>query len=181
LGGYFGARILRNATRQNPELAVVTTPLLVAYLAFVLLTWFSIPLFNLLLRLNKFGRHALSRDQRVSSNWFAACVLLAVGGGAGVFLTGEATLGVIAVLGIGMALPLTTIYHCDIGWPRKAMGWYAAGMAAFAICWVLGALLPRVGVMETAPWSDGCMVVFLIGAILSPWAANWFVSRTPVR
>ena len=50
--------------RNNPDWAPWIMPILMVYLVFVLLTWFAYPLFNLLLRFNKFGWYALSRDQR---------------------------------------------------------------------------------------------------------------------
>jgi len=37
------------------------------------------PMFNLLLRLDRFGRLVLARGERVASNWFALCVLPALG------------------------------------------------------------------------------------------------------
>ena len=46
-------------------------------IAFVMLTWIASPLFNFLLRFNRFGRLALSDDQRVASSWIGGCFLLA--------------------------------------------------------------------------------------------------------
>ena len=52
-------------------------PVLVLSFAFLMLTWISSPLFNLLLRFNRFGRLALSRDQRIASSWIGGCFVLA--------------------------------------------------------------------------------------------------------
>ena len=76
LGAYFGNRILSGLSRSNPELAPWILPVKILYLIFVILTWTAHPLFNLLLRLNRFGRFALSREQVVASNWLGATVLL---------------------------------------------------------------------------------------------------------
>ena len=54
------------------------TPLLVAYLAFALGTWFAGPLANLSLRLHPFGRLALARDERIASSWIGGFLLAAV-------------------------------------------------------------------------------------------------------
>lgn len=51
--------------------------LVVAVYLFIYLTWTAMPMFNLLLRLDRFGRYVLSDDQRMASNWFGG-VLLAV-------------------------------------------------------------------------------------------------------
>jgi tetratricopeptide (TPR) repeat protein len=119
LGGYFGARILRNAAEANPSLAPWITPVLILYGVFVFLTWFSMPLFNLLLRLNRYGRHALSRDQRTAANWFGACVLVSLASLAAWFIYGHEALLLGALLPLGLALPLVVLFHCDRGWPRR--------------------------------------------------------------
>ncbi len=174
LGGYFGYKILGDIAEKSPALAPWIWPLLIAYIIFVALTWFAMPLFNLLLRLNRFGRHALSRDQRVAANWFALCLVVALAGLAAMFIT---TLDVGAptiIFAIGMALPLTTIYHCDRGWPRRAMTYFAATMAVAGAAMVAGAALDAV-------WAQQVFLAFLIGIIATPWIANALVGVTPTR
>ena len=39
-------------------------PLLILFYAFIYLSWTAMPMFNLLLRFNRFGRHILTKDQR---------------------------------------------------------------------------------------------------------------------
>jgi tetratricopeptide (TPR) repeat protein len=79
LGCYFGGRLLTSTARQNPEYHVLWWILIGLFYAFVYLTWTAAPMFNLFLRLNRFGRHVLSHDQRVASNWFGAFFLGALG------------------------------------------------------------------------------------------------------
>ncbi|MCL2700468.1 MAG: tetratricopeptide repeat protein [Phycisphaerae bacterium] len=52
--------------------------LVVPLLAFVYLTWTAKPLFNLLLRLDKFGRLVLTRDERRATSLIAVLLLAAV-------------------------------------------------------------------------------------------------------
>jgi len=52
--------------------------LVVPLLAFVYLTWTAKPIFNLLLRLDKFGRMVLTRDERRATNIIAVLLLAAV-------------------------------------------------------------------------------------------------------
>jgi tetratricopeptide (TPR) repeat protein len=174
LGGYFGYKILGNVAEQNPALAPYILPLLIAYVVFVALTWFAMPLFNLLLRFNRFGRHALSRDQRVAANWFAACLAVTLAGVASlVYLPTDASVAII-IVGLGMGLPLTTIYHCDRGWPRQAMSLFAGAMAAVGLAAIAGTLLEQ-------PWSGNLFLAFLVGVIATPWVANVLVGVTPTR
>jgi tetratricopeptide (TPR) repeat protein len=174
LAGYFGSRILRTAADNSPALAPWVTPILVVYIAFVALTWFAVPLFNLLLRINRFGRHALSRDQRVGANWFGMCLLGVVASGIWFWATGSGAAINAAIVSLGLALPLTTAYMCDAGWPRKAMFGIAGAMA------VVGALAIGGAALE-AEWEGAAFGAFLLGVIASPWAANALVGATPER
>lgn len=76
---FFGVRAVRSLAASQPQLGWVLWPLLVAFYVFIYLSWTAGPMFNLLLRLNKFGRLVLSRDERVASNWFGAVFVLALG------------------------------------------------------------------------------------------------------
>jgi hypothetical protein len=96
------------------------------YILFVVLTWTASPLFNLLLRLNRFGRLALSREQIVASNWIGSCLLLALA----VFLYGlagaNAAAMAVAVPVAAFMIPLSATFNCEAGWPRWVMGGYSA-------------------------------------------------------
>jgi tetratricopeptide (TPR) repeat protein len=174
LGGYILMRALSGAGRANPNLAVWTTPILILYFVFVLLTWFAYPLFNLLLRFNKFGWYALNRDQRAASNWFGACLALVVAGVVAE-LVFEIPLGIlVAGFAIGMALPLVTIHSCDKGWPRQMMSLFTAAMAAVGVAAIGGTALG----MATA---SSLISVFLLGFIATPWIANALVSAQATR
>ena len=71
IGGYFLIRMLSSVARNNPPLRPYILPIQVIYALFAILTWTAPHLFNLLLRLDKYGRYALSRDQVMGAN----CVL----------------------------------------------------------------------------------------------------------
>jgi tetratricopeptide (TPR) repeat protein len=174
LAGYFGSRILRTAADNSPALAPWVTPILVVYIGFVVLTWFAVPLFNLLLRLNRFGRHALSRDQRMGANWFGVCLLGGVAGGIWYLATGAEAAAASTLVPLGLAMPISIAFQCDKGWPRKAMLGIAAVMAALGATAITGAVLG-------AEWGFNVYLVFLVGVLLSPWAANALVGATPQR
>lgn len=174
LGGYFLMRMLSAAGRANDNVAVWTAPILILYLLFVLLTWFAYPLFNLLLRFNKFGWYALNRDQRAASNWFGICLGLFVVGLVAEF--GFAwPLGLLtAGFAVGMALPLVTIYSCDAGWPRQMMMLFAGAMALVGVAAIGGT---AVGM----PTANTLVSVFLLGFIATPWVANVIVTAKTKR
>jgi len=70
IGTYFGSRFLAQAAISHPEFKWFWWLVLGGCYGFVYLTWTAHPMFNLLLRLDRFGRHALSAEQRIASNWF---------------------------------------------------------------------------------------------------------------
>lgn len=174
IGGYFGAKFLNGFARANPQWALFIAPLIMAYLVFVLLTWFAYPLFNLLLRFNKFGWYALSRDQRVASNWFGACLLVFVGAVIATIVWDLPLAPLVAGFALGIALPLVMIYVCDVGWPRQAMTAFTAAMALVGIAAIA---LEAVGA-ETAPTM---ITIFLFGFLGAPWLANYLASATARR
>lgn len=68
---YFTMRATFNLAGTEPQLKWVLWPVLIVIYSFIYLSWTSVPMFNLLLRFDRFGRHVLSREQRIASNWFA--------------------------------------------------------------------------------------------------------------
>jgi Tfp pilus assembly protein PilF len=174
LVGYFGARSLRNLSRERPELEPWIAPILVLYVVFVLLTWFSVPLFNLMLRCNRFGAYALSRDQRASSNWFGLCLACFVIATTLYLFSGEVTALVAAAVSVGSALPLISIYSCDAGWPRRTMVGYAAAMSGLGLL-AIAAAYARV---ET---TSSLLMLLTLGFFATPWLANYLTRVTVVR
>jgi tetratricopeptide (TPR) repeat protein len=79
IGTMFGVRAVRNLAEQQPSLGVVLWPLVILFYAFIYLSWVAGPMFNLLLRFDRFGRLVLSRDERHATNWFGLCVVMLLG------------------------------------------------------------------------------------------------------
>ncbi len=77
IGIYFGNSAVRSLARTQPQLNWVWWPVLGLFYAFVYLSWTAQPMFNLLLCFDRFGRHVLSRDQRLG----AACFGVVFGAG----------------------------------------------------------------------------------------------------
>jgi tetratricopeptide (TPR) repeat protein len=129
-------RVVVAVGEQNPGLRPVLQPVLVAYLVFVVTTWTAGPLSNLFLRLNRFGRLALSADERAGANWVGVCAAAAVAGGVyGLVVPfphdvlGERA----ALMFLILLLPLSGVFACERGWPRRVMAVYTAGMFAAGV------------------------------------------------
>ena len=118
MGGYFGYRILMSLAENVPVARPFVIPFIALYLAFVLMTWVSVPLFNLLLRFNKFGRMALSDEEKRTSVWVGLCLLVAA-----IFVGCYFVIGseewLIGALSVALMAPTLGLYYSsEEGWPR---------------------------------------------------------------
>jgi tetratricopeptide (TPR) repeat protein len=119
LGAYFGYRFALATLRTNPQLGPVLWPLVIGYAVFAVMTWFAVPLMNLLLRLHPFGRYALSRDQTLCSNWMGILLMLA-----GILLIvglarSEERYATASIFTALMVIPICVLFACEKGWPRN--------------------------------------------------------------
>lgn len=133
IGAFLIVKVLRGMSRQNPDLDPFILPIVSIYAVFVFLTWVADPLFNLALQCNRYGRHALSVQQRWSSSIFGALLLGAVVSVACAILTGRPHFAWLA-LNLGFLLiPATHIFEADEGKVnRKSLG-LVIGMALLGL------------------------------------------------
>ncbi|MGP0069356.1 MAG: tetratricopeptide repeat protein [Isosphaeraceae bacterium] len=173
----FGRSILASIARTHPALEPFVLPVLALTFGFLLLTWIASPLFNLLLRLNRFGRLALSRDQRISSTWIGACFVAA----AGFFVTDlvhPTSLTFLGMMYFGFLLmPLAVTFNRPPGKPRRVMAVYTGSVALMGLPILSLALLG-----PASPWKDGKLASELFtyciyGSVFSTWIAAFLGSR----
>lgn len=183
VGGWFAFRALRRLAANVPAAAPFVLPLIVAYVVFAVMTWIAIPLANLLLRLNRYGRLALNREQIITSNWVGGCVAAVL-----VSLLLAAVLRESLLLRLALVFgllipPLSCIYNCESGWPRKVMAVVTLGLAACGI--VAISLLASAKHLPSldqqaraiaAGYGDLSFTAFLLLALASQFAANALVS-----
>ena len=153
-------------------------PVLVLSFAFLMLTWISSPLFNLLLRFNRFGRLALSRDQRIASSWIGGCFVLAAMSFV-VYLVRPTTRTFLAVAYFGLLLlPLAVTFGRPPGKPRRLMAAYTAVLVGMGL-----PMLSLIVLDRAAPWTDVALAFklfeyFVYGAILSTWIPAFLRSQS---
>jgi tetratricopeptide (TPR) repeat protein len=178
LGAYFGNRILAAIAQSNPDLAPWILPLRILYVAFALMTWLAYPFFNLLLRLNKFGRLVLSREQTVATNWFGLCLLLALVGLAGCAFRGFDSPWLLLTVVFGLLLlPVSAIFKCVPGWPRNVMAAITIGMALLG----LTALVLGFANLASSDTTIGLLTTFALCVIATTWLGNILVTQRPRR
>lgn len=169
LGLYFGNRLLRGLAISNPALAPFIDPLLAVYFVFAISTWVMSPLSNLLLRLNRFGRYALDRNEITTSNFVGASLLLALIGGIGWAITGLNGMLGLGLFGFLMMLPLSSMITLG----RKARVPLISATVALGLLGALGVAMSfAVNVVVS-----GVLLLFIIGVFAYQWLANYFASR----
>ncbi len=188
IGMYLGFRFLSRLASNNPQWSVWIMPVLVLYVAFALMTWLAGPLFNLVLRLNRFGRLALSREEIVTANWVGLCVLGALTCLGFYFGNGDPSALIGALACVFVIPPLSRIYDCVSGQPRIACIMITVGMATigfFASVPLMASPLindlPAVARVPIERAALVCLQLFAFAAIGTQFAVNALVMSRPKK
>jgi len=165
LGGIFGFRMLRTMARVNPELMPWLLPLMIAYVAFLILSWTAPQLFNAMLMLSRDGRHVLSDEQRTSGRWVGGAGLLAVGVGAAALVTRTGWVFMAAVMATVLLIPLASTFHGPRGRPTRRMTYFTAGMYA-------SAAVSTVAMAVGSGWGEAMFGIIVLVVAISTWVIN---------
>ena len=177
---FFGPNLLRSLGKSNPTLAPVLGALATSVVGFALMTWIADPLFNLLLRLNRFGRLALSRDQVVASNWLGLCVLVAIGSAVALAATGASLYFQSLIVSALMMIPIAATFRAPAGRPRAVMATLAVALALVGLATIAPIFIRVAAVGASAGlWAQKAdwvgiyrqlLNVFWLGVLGSTWA-----------
>ncbi len=171
VGGFIGYQAAKGVAQRAPTLAPFLIPLIVAYVAFAVMTWMAAPLFNLMLFTDRFGRMVLSREQKLTSMVVA---LLLLTGGALILidlaLVNSVSLFVAGLMILLLALPASAVWDCHVGWPRWTMGGITLGLGLLG-CAVLAVTVMRRDVAAVS--------IFGIAVLASQFAAGYLRSVRP--
>jgi tetratricopeptide (TPR) repeat protein len=175
LGGWFGYQLLRQAATAIPTLAPFLIPVMLVYLLFVLGTWIGRPLTYLALRLHPFGRLALSRDERMESNWIGGFALLSLGFAAIYFFMWDGAIAVFAALFFFLMLfPLAATFsrsHARLPMVAYTLVVGLLGLTGFG-AWFLSQGRPAGTDDPLRSFGDLCFMGFVWGCFLSLIASN---------
>jgi tetratricopeptide (TPR) repeat protein len=182
LGIWFGQKIMRGVAHAHPELAPILYPIAFVVILFVVATWIGDPLMNLWMRLDRYGRHALTREQATQANMVGAALASAVA----LFLielsAGWTHLPAIAVA--VLALPFSSVHACERGWPRS-LSWAAAGLFTLLAVMVVIGVHGFGGGDTTADQSSFGLAAFAILALgVFVWSfllVGWLSQVQPKR
>jgi tetratricopeptide (TPR) repeat protein len=169
IGMFFANRAIRSFAESQPQLGWFLWPLLGVFIGFVYLTWTAGPMFNLLLRLDRFGRHVLSRDQRIATNWFGATLLSALAGLTW-WLVRDDDLGLLGLVFFATLSICLAATFAHAGRSRHILAWSTAALA------ILG--LSTIGLLVLGfPIALSLSNVFIFGFLGFQFLANSLRSR----
>jgi tetratricopeptide (TPR) repeat protein len=173
VGGLIGYHLLRGITQTTPGLAPFATPVFVAYIGFVLLTWTADRLFDLVLFLDPVGRMALTREERLGAMAMGALFFPALAFGVTALATGSAAALAAALVCGGLMIPLAATLRAGPGSTRLSMAALTGLLAAIGATAV--ALGPMgMGAPETA---STLFTVVLVGIAAFSWFGNAVAMR----
>lgn len=172
IGGYIALQLVGRTLNADETLRPLALPLIAVYVTFVFLTWTSQTLFDLLLRLDPFGKLTLSKDKIVASNWVGLTLLAGVSlFAAGLLLGGDKRepLLIGGLQACALILPISGIFHAHTVKGRQILTGYTVLLIAL-IVWRL-ILTAGGGTPDSQP-----LVLFVLGLMLYTWIANVVIS-----
>lgn len=122
---HFTEKFLRELAKRHPGLRPFISGLLFVWSIFSYLSFVARPVGNSLLRLSKYGRKILRADEVMESNFVSASIGLGLASWAMYHYEGRVWELVSCIIYFTMVIPLTNMYSCSAGWPRKLMGGFA--------------------------------------------------------
>jgi hypothetical protein len=161
-----GYNFLRRTGDSNSEVKPLITPILIAYVGFVLLTWLADPLLNLLLMTRPEGRRLLNGDERRSATLVAGCLATAVILSAIALLTPWTGAG-LGALGVGFtSLAVAAAYQREGN--RRIQLQTLAGLS-------FGASLAAI--VTPAPFAGLLLAVSIISVVAGTWISHFGTDR----
>ena len=168
IGGILGYNFLNGAVEANPTLKIVAYPMMALWVAFILLSWTVEPLSDFVLSLDDEGRRLVTPERKTAAWWVTGTLATALSLGGLGLATGLERIGWSAMAAGFLVIPMSAVFHCSKGWPRKAMTGYTA---LISLIWI-------TGLLGTADWSAVASGWTILGGVLGSWVGAFLSSRS---
>lgn len=174
LGAMFGNQLVISRMDAVPTLAPFSGYVAFCYILFVWMSWTAPTLFNLVLRLNRFGRLVLNDREKLESTLAAACIgCVLLSCLISLIVAVDSMLRQTGVLFLGLMLPVTYIFRAKAS-NRKLMVAYTIGLTAVILFTLLKLgfvelairSFPNVNALEEKDWD-------LLKRLIAEWE-RWF-------
>lgn len=170
-GVYGGIQLMRLVSHEKPYLTKVLYPIVFIVYALILMTWLADPMFNLILKFNRFGRWALSRREHLEANVFAglliSSILFVLLGCSGIVKSPAAWL--MAGWSLAMLLPSSIALQMDGA--RKRIIFII--MVFVLGCIGLAAVVSVITQSHHHLLSKTLLVIFMLGWFGFSWLGSW--------
>jgi tetratricopeptide (TPR) repeat protein len=169
LGLWFGVRFLNSLSESNPGIEPFVKPIIYLYTAFALSTWIVEPLSNLFLRLNVYGRYALTAEQTRASTFTGIGFVIALIGLVGVIFTTVDTYLYTIFYGIGFMVLCSSMFRPTVKSKRAIAMALAIGLSAVGFLFLL---------IEFSGGKAGLLLMtFIWGTIIYQFVLNALTTR----
>lgn len=168
IGFYLLYRFILRVSESNPELKSILYPILGLLALLAISTWVIGPISNLFLRLHRYGKHLLERDEIRSSNFVGISFLIFIVGIVLYLVTGLGSFLALAVFGFTMMIPFSTMFLKSK--PQNALLYYCIALAA------VGVLAVGSSFMDGELFNPFSML-YLFGFIAFQWVANFIMIK----
>jgi tetratricopeptide (TPR) repeat protein len=165
IGVYIANRFLRNMAKTYPALL----PVVILLGVMMYLTWIINPLFNLFLRLDPLGKHALNEEEKISANFVGGGLFLALVSLVFYILLRTDPWFFTMLYFASVIIPITSYYELPAYKSRQYVGWAAVGLSCLG---AVGIAMVWVGA------SPLVALVYLMGVGAFGWIANYLAMKT---
>ncbi len=165
IGIFILMRVVNKMSDSNSEMAPFFSILLGVYIAFVFMVWTINPIFNIFMRFNKYGKHALNKGEIMGSNIMAFLLASAlIQYGLHLQFNWYPVTG--AIGSMFLTLPFSSTFA---RWETKAFSKHLAYSLLLSAIWILTIVLPLIG-MES--YNGTLWMVFLVGTVGYTWVSQ---------
>ncbi|NIG52753.1 lipopolysaccharide assembly protein LapB [Chitinophaga sp. Cy-1792] len=145
-------------------------PLAVLLAVMAVSTWLIGPVSNLFLRLNPYGRYALTKEQTQVSSMVGVLMAVAIVAGFSFWLTNFAPLLALAISSAIMLLPVSSIYSSGTTKGRRIFLVYTLTLSVLSVAGITWTFF------DNDPFNI-CMTVMVIGVFIYQLMANFVLTR----
>lgn len=145
-------------------------PMVILFVMVALLSWIMSPLSNLFLRLNKYGRYALAKEDILVSNLVGSSLLVFVAG-LGTFLSTLTDWSLaLTFWGFTMMIPLSSMFNPPKASHKKILMAYTVVLGCIGLFAILALALQNT-------LGDMLSIAYILALFAYQWVANFLVAR----
>ena len=169
IGLYILIRFIDSMASSNPGAAPFLYPIIYLYASFVIFTWLIMPISNLFLQLNKFGRFALNKTEKLYAKIIGGLLLLALINLIGLLISQKNYFIDLTMLCVTLCLPLAAMQHIEKKSHKQGMFL----LIGFMVLVGLSMAAFSISGLNSGP----LFMIYIFTALGSQILANYYLSK----